>query len=124
MLIWASVPCTGGTSWSQFNMNHNTAREKVRRHRSMCKRIWSAFVDLVNLVEFAKPFIAGQEVARIGIPFNMTPVKFDGCAVRVKTVDGTPIKSRGLLKPSCAVFTTSWMGELVHVLLIMWKVWD
>ena len=56
--IWASVPCTGGTAWSHINMNHDTAKEKVKRHRSICNRIWSAFVDLVNSMEFAKPLIA------------------------------------------------------------------
>ena len=39
-------------------MNHDAAREKVKRHRSMYKRILSAFVDLVNSLELAKPLIA------------------------------------------------------------------
>ena len=58
VLLWASIPCTGGTAWSHINVNHDTAKEKVKRHRSIYKRIWSAFVDLVNSMEFAKPLIA------------------------------------------------------------------
>ena len=39
-------------------MNHDTAKEKAKRHRSIYKRIWPASVVLVNSLEFAKPLIA------------------------------------------------------------------
>ena len=48
ILIWARIPCTGGAAWSHINMNHDTEKEKVKRHRSIYKGVWSAFVDLVN----------------------------------------------------------------------------
>ena len=92
VLIRASVACTGGTAWSHINMNHDTAKGKVKRHRSIYKRIWSAFVDLVNSMEFAKPLIAIEwprsctdwneaAVDKFVIRNNMTSCKFDGCAM-------------------------------------------
>ena len=109
VLLWASIPCTGGTAWSHINMNHDTAKEKVKRHRSIYKRIWSAFVDLVNSMEFAKPLIAiewprsctywdDKAVDKFVIRNNMTSVKFDGCAVGVKTTDGIPMKTPWTVK--------------------------
>ena len=109
VLLWASIPCTGGTAWSHINMNHDTAKEKVKRHRSIYKRIWSAFVDLVNSMEFAKPLIAiewprsctywdDKAVDKFVIRNNMTSVKFDGCAVGVKTTDGIPMKKPWTVK--------------------------
>ena len=109
VLLWASIPCTGGTAWSHINMNHDTAKEKVKRHRSIYKRIWSAFVDLVNSMEFAKPLIAidwprsctywdDKAVDKFVIRNNMTSVKFDGCAVGVKTIDGIPMKKPWTVK--------------------------
>jgi hypothetical protein len=35
IFIWASLPCTGGTSWSHINLKVPGAREKVLEHRKM-----------------------------------------------------------------------------------------
>ena len=72
----------------------------------MHKRMWSAFADLVNSLEFAIAikwprscaYWSDKAVDKFVIRFNMTPVKFDGCAGSVKTVDGIPIKKPWTIK--------------------------
>ena len=99
-------------SSNHINMNHDTAREKVKRHRPMYKRIrkWSACVSLANSsLEFAKPLFSiawtrsciywnDKAVDKFVIRFNITPVKFDGCAVGVKTTDGISMKKPWTVK--------------------------
>ena len=59
-----------------------------------------------------------ESCGQVCYPF-LIPVKFDGCAVGVKTVGGVPMKKPWTIKTNCTVFTTTWIGEFVHVLFIM-----
>ena len=33
ILVWISIPCTGGTTWSYVNLQHESAKLKVEYHR-------------------------------------------------------------------------------------------
>ena len=39
-LLWGSMPCTGGTSWTHVNKMFPSALKKILRHQSTFKRMW------------------------------------------------------------------------------------
>lgn len=57
-LIWISIPCAGGTTWSYVNLQHESARLKVEYSRLVFEKIWSSMVDFNNLVRDLTPKIA------------------------------------------------------------------
>ena len=58
VLIWISIPCTGGTTWSYVNLQHESAKLKVEYHRHVFEKIWSSMVDFLNLIRHLSPMIA------------------------------------------------------------------
>ena len=51
VLLWLSLPCTGGTSWSYVNLKIPSAAKKVMKHVKTLKKLWKAveqFIDLIN----------------------------------------------------------------------------
>ena len=42
VLLWLSLPCTGGTSWSFVNLKVPSAAKKVLRHVKLFKKLWKA----------------------------------------------------------------------------------
>ena len=58
VLIWISIPCTGGTTWSYVNLQHESAKLKVEYHRHVFEKIWSSMVDSLNLIRHLNPKIA------------------------------------------------------------------
>lgn len=105
VLIWASVPCAGGTAWFHINLKNESAKKKVKNCRSIHRRMWSAFVDLVNhgFCQMSGPGIVRMD--KFVIRVNMIPVKIDGCAVGIKNSEG--VRTPGLLRPIRTVFATT-----------------
>ena len=49
VLVWASIPCTGGTSWTHLNaLKGDQTRLKIAAHRREFRRIWASFVKAVS----------------------------------------------------------------------------
>ena len=46
ILVWASLPCTGGSTWSHLNLTIEGNREKVLAARKLFAKLWASFVDL------------------------------------------------------------------------------
>ena len=51
VLVWVSLPCTGGTSWSYVNMKIPSAAQKVIAHVVLFKRLWKAMKSFLNAIE-------------------------------------------------------------------------
>ena len=48
VLVWASIPCTGGTSWTHINaLKGDQTRLKIAARRREFRRIWASFVKSV-----------------------------------------------------------------------------
>jgi len=58
VLIWISIPCTGGTTCSYVNLQHESAKLKVEYHRHVFENIWSSMVGFLNLIRHLNPKIA------------------------------------------------------------------
>ena len=46
ILVWASLPCAGGSTWSHLNLTIEGNREKVLAARKLFTKLWASFVDL------------------------------------------------------------------------------
>ena len=50
ILLWASMPCTGGSPWQNYNATHPGGAERVADHIRIFKRIWKTFVVCARAV--------------------------------------------------------------------------
>ena len=42
VLLWAAMPCTGGSPWQHINKRFATARAKIAKHRELHMAIWES----------------------------------------------------------------------------------
>ena len=102
VLVWVSIPCTGGTSWSYVNLKHPAAAAKVRRHVKLFHALWNAFLRFISSLK-GPTYIAIEwprncrywklkKVAQFMNTRNLVPYNFHGCMVGMMNKDGIPIK--------------------------------
>ena len=102
VLVWVSIPCTGGTSWSYVNLKHPSAAAKVRRHVKIFHGLWNAFLHFMSLVK-KEVFIAIEwprncrywklrKVAQFLNSRQLITFNFHGCMVGIRNKDEIPIK--------------------------------
>ena len=65
-LLWAAMPCTGGSPWQHYNKQFPNARKKIREHIRVFHKIFQAFT-----------LCAGKLVTKGGIVINEWP---KGCS--------------------------------------------
>ena len=58
LLIWASLPCTGGCSWQRINEAINP--EKVQRHRDQYLTLFKSLKQVLRLTKRHKPALATE----------------------------------------------------------------
>ena len=108
ILIWASLPCTGGTPWNFINNKIPSARKKVANHRKLFNLLWKSFEAFLDEMGHLSPSIAIEwpkgctywklpKVKSILDKHGLDKSDFDGCAVGIVNADGIPLKSLGLL---------------------------
>ena len=121
VLIWISIPCTGGTTWSYVNLQHESAKLKVEYHRHVFEKIWSSMVDFLNLICHLNPKIAIEWPAHCiywkfdrGEKFcgkhQLIRVTFDGCMVGIVDKEGVPIKKPWAIQTDCDSIVTAFDG--------------
>eukprot|EP00435_Cladocopium_sp_Y103_P009439 s1446_g2.t1 len=102
VLVWVSIPCTGGTSWAYVNLKHPTASLKVRRHVRTFHKLWDAFVKFMASIR-RRVFIAIElprncrywkttKVAKFMNAKRLITYNFHGCMVGIKNRNDDPIK--------------------------------
>ena len=53
-LVWVSLPCAGGSSWSHVNPTLLGNREKVVEARKKFVKLWASFVDMCDSLDKIK----------------------------------------------------------------------
>ena len=112
ILLWISIPCTGGTTWSYVNLQHESARLKVEYHRLVFDKIWAAMVDFVNIIRHLSPIIAiewpsncvywkFERVMKFCQKHKLKEVTFDGCMIGIKDHNNVAIKKPWKIMTSC-----------------------
>ena len=121
VLIWTSIPCTGGTTWSYVNLQHESAKLKVEYHRHVFEKIWSSMVDFLNLIRHLSPKIAIEwpahciywkfdRVEKFCGKHQLIRVTFDGCMVGIVNKDGESIKKPWAIQTDCDSIVTAFDG--------------
>ena len=102
VLLWLSLPCTGGTSWSHVNLKIPSAAKKVMKHVKTMKKLWKAFERFVH--RLTRDFEVAIEwpqncrywkfprVLKFIHEFSLKRYDFHGCMLGIKDHEGIPIK--------------------------------
>ena len=116
VLLWLSLPCTGGTSWSYVNLTIPSAAKKVMRHVKALKKLWKAVRSFMELL--CHDFYVAIEwpqncrywkfpmVVKFIDEFSLIKYDFHGCMLGTTDQEGNPIK-----KPWTVATSMSEVGE-------------
>ena len=102
VLIWLSLPCTGGTTWTFINLKHPKARRRVISEIRKLWKIWAAMLDFIIMIdrefEIAMEWPTGcrywksPKVKKFLEEYQMEKYNFHGCMLGTCSRDGIPIK--------------------------------
>eukprot|EP00435_Cladocopium_sp_Y103_P069367 s912_g33.t1 len=102
VILWMSLPCTGGTSWSYVNLKIPSAAKKGMRHGKMFKKLWKAverFIDLLSrdfyiAIEWPQNcrYWRFPRVMKFMEEHSLKSYNFHGCMLGITDDEGTPIK--------------------------------
>ena len=102
VLLWLSLPCTGGTSWSHVNLKIPSAARKVMKHVKFMKKFWRAFERFCQLLnrDFDVAIEWPQNCRYWRFPrilkfineFSLKRYDFHGCMLGTKDHEGNHIK--------------------------------
>ena len=101
LLLFASLPCTGGCPWQRINVEKNP--ELVQSHQELFIRLFKSFQSLCRMVRSKNPCIAFELpknceywswdiVKKFIAKYNLVPTLCDGCMLGVRDGNGLPIK--------------------------------
>ena len=103
ILVWASLPCTGGSQWARLNLAVDKNRSAVFEARRKFTKLWASFVDLSHgldrlLVDYAIEWPQDCEYwkwTRIVKWIEGKPIRkahFDGCRFGLRNEKGESVK--------------------------------
>ena len=114
ILVWASLPCTGGSTWSHLNLTIEGNRERVLAARKLFTKLWASFVDLScgldrigvqYAIEWPKNCVywSWDRIRKWLKSHELPEVTFDGCRLGLKESHCILIHSPRVLKhaPNC-----------------------
>ena len=101
LLLFASLPCTGGCPWQRINVEKNP--ELVQSHQELFIRLFKSFQSLCRMIRSKNPCIAFELpkncehwswdiVKKFIAKYNLVPTLCDGCMLGVRDGNGLPIK--------------------------------
>ena len=89
-VIFASMPCTGGTAWNSVNIRNEDGAEKIQQHIDLFDKLWANFTKLVEhcssptttvVIEWPRNCMYWKlpKVRAFLESRDMSKVNFDGC---------------------------------------------
>ena len=109
LLLYASLPCTGGSSWQRLNIQNNP--ELVAKHRALFKKLFRSFCSLSKLLKRHNPQIImelprtcdywkEESVVKFVKQHGLHPEYCDGCMAGVTNDKDEPLKKQWTLMSS------------------------
>ena len=131
VLLWASIPCTGGSSWQHLNARFPNGRKLIAAHKLLFRQIWTAFEQVATeclrcgghvAIEWPRACSYWREdaVTSFVSKHGFSRVTFDGCALGlVSNRTGLPIKKPWAVLTSCPQLVSALQvfvcpGPVVH----------
>ena len=122
ILMWASLPCTGGTSWSHVNLTLDGNKEKVYEARKKFNKLWASFVDLSDSLTACRPTYAIEwprscvywswhRVHKWLEKHQLIKANFDGCRYGLKDSHGIPVKKPWTVATTCETIRREFDGK-------------
>ena len=122
ILVWASLPCTGGSTWSHLNLTIEGNRERVLAARKLFTKLWASFVDLScgldrigvqYAIEWPKNCVywSWDRIRKWLKSHELPEVTFDGCRLGLKESHGTPVKKPWRIATSCKAIVKAFKNK-------------
>ena len=122
LLIWVSIPCTGGCQWNRVNARFPTAQLKKDAHIALFQTIWTACARIMEYAVASGGATLAIEWPRQceywGLPIvqefltkhELTLSYFDGCMYGLVGHRGVPLK-----KPWCVASNSRFVGDTLNL---------
>ena len=103
-LLWASIPCTGGSPWQHYNKQFPNAQRMIKEHKALFRKIWRTFEATAEeciacggtvAIEWPRQctYWTNLSVQRFMSRHGLERVHFDGCMFNLISIrTGKPIK--------------------------------
>ena len=122
-LLWASIPCTGGSSWQNVNQKRLPGFEKkLRLLRKEFTEIWASFEEVAQecliwggsvVIEWPRncSYWNLPRVKAFLAAHGLVTVRFDGCAFGMKS-GGMPVKKPWKIATNNKAIREAFDGQL------------
>ena len=116
LMIYISLPCTGGCPWNHINKESNSGKEKIKIHQSLFKKLYKGLEDLCSKLSCLNPILLFELPTRCEYwewkrvrsflkRYGMEKYKFDGCQVGTSDKHGDLIKKQWTLASNCSAYS-------------------
>jgi hypothetical protein len=121
-LLWASMPCAGGSPWQRINRKRPGMKEKLEEHWKTFRAIWASFVIVAHRCLHEHGIVAIEwpngckywkwpEVTEFLAKNSFTSVRADGCALGLASRrTGLPILKPWRIACSSPLFLIGFEG--------------
>ena len=118
-LLWAAMPCTGGSTWQRLNIKRRGVAKKIRAHIRLFNQLFIVFKRVAthalkhnNHVAIEWPrhcsYWKLKKVYKLFKDLGLETALFDGCALGIiSRVDGRPIRKPWRVDSSCTELVTT-----------------
>ena len=105
IIIWASMPCTGGSPWQNINRHLPGGMDRLRKHWDLWEQLWTKFEQFVDWLDKNRPrwrvtiewpqncdYWRRPKVLQFCARWRLQETLIDGCSLGVKTQEGLCLK--------------------------------
>ena len=102
VLIYGSLPCTGGSPWGHVNKSLKDGETKIKQHQKLFLELLKSFVELVERLRDERAFIAFElsskcsywtwkKVMEVEAWYSLHRLRFHGCQFGLVNHEGLPM---------------------------------
>ena len=116
LMIYISLPCTGGCPWNNVNKGSQNGKEKIKEHQRLFKKLFKGLEDLCNRLSYASPILLFElptmceywkwkRVQAFLRKYGMDKYKFDGCQLGTCDRHGNLIRKQWTLASNLVAYS-------------------
>ena len=116
LMIYISLPCTGGCPWNNVNKESYSGKEKMKEHQKLFKKLFKGLEDLCNRLSYVTPILLFElptmckywkwkRVQAFLRKYGMDRYKFDGCQVGTCDKHGNLIRNQWTLASNLVAYS-------------------